>query len=611
MKRKLKSAKGITPVLIGVFIWLFIASIMVIQNIRQNEEANIKQVLSDVARNNAHSVEHQIETYKNTLILAVEYFSELKESDEYFEKAFNELVNTVGFYKIVISTEDGSVYETNGEGIVFSEYEWIEDIEGECSVSNVFKDANTQKNVISITIPIYASRDRVSGFVSGIVSVERLSEVFNQTFYDIDGYYQIIDENGEYVAVSNAKNMLISDGMFYERMAGLNYAEEYNYQLFINDVNRKMGGLTEYSNNEGEERYACYSPININNWIVLTVVDKDDIQADINQNISYVLIFVANMTGAFLVVSWFAEKNQKQSIKNAIEYERKFKLVSDTINKFFIEVDLSSVSVTILGDYKDKLNREKDTTSIKEDIKIGFIHPEDERLAKDIFSKISKFESVSDVKMRIQNSEKEYVWYSVSLIPLKDDRGNNINKAAGFLENVNEEVLKTNLLKEKSELDALTKIYNKGATEAKIIEILNSSTQNDSHSLLIIDLDNFKTLNDTFGHLYGDEVLKDVAKTLKGLFRSDDIVGRIGGDEFFIFIKNSNSLEKTKERANIICQSLNKIYKKDGLEVEISSSIGIASFPANAKTFTELYKNADTALYAAKNNGKNKYMIFE
>ena len=126
----------------------------------------------------------------------------------------------------------------------------------------------------------------------------------------------------------------------------------------------------------------------------------------------------------------------------------------------------------------------------------------------------------------------------------------------------------------------------------------------------MFDLDNFKLANDIFGHAYGDSLLSQTAARLKGFFQEDDIVCRIGGDEFLVLCKNIG--EDTVERKlQIVVEALMMTYKSGSHKSFFSVSAGYAMVPEHGDTFQELYQNADIALFTAKMRGKNSYVKYE
>ena len=160
--------------------------------------------------------------------------------------------------------------------------------------------------------------------------------------------------------------------------------------------------------------------------------------------------------------------------------------------------------------------------------------------------------------------------------------------------------------------DYLTGIYNRFGLEKQInetLDILNEMEDNVS-AFILLDLDNFKNVNDMLGHITGDKALKRVANILKQNFRNSDLVARLGGDEFVIFMKNIKDEDIIPNFMKRLLKNLN-IEFTDGINtVKIAASIGVALFPKDGKTFDELYKNADKALYSVKNNAKNGCTIY-
>lgn len=128
---------------------------------------------------------------------------------------------------------------------------------------------------------------------------------------------------------------------------------------------------------------------------------------------------------------------------------------------------------------------------------------------------------------------------------------------------------------------------------------------------MLMDLDNFKQINDTFGHQYGDQVLKEVADILRKKFRRDDILGRLGGDEFTALLLNATGFEVMEPVFRELCDELKRTYTKDGKSVTISASFGIAEAPKYGTAFGELYEKSDLMLYKVKESTKNGYQAYK
>ena len=158
--------------------------------------------------------------------------------------------------------------------------------------------------------------------------------------------------------------------------------------------------------------------------------------------------------------------------------------------------------------------------------------------------------------------------------------------------------------------DFLTKLPNRKLFKEELESFVKSSHfNNKSFALLFLDLDNFKWVNDSLGHHIGDKVLVLVSKMLKSVTSEDSIVARLGGDEFVVIAPFNNRIEISKLATNIL-NTLSQSIKVDNIEINVGWSIGISIFPDNANDYTSLLKTADTAMYQAKENGKNNFRYF-
>ena len=172
-----------------------------------------------------------------------------------------------------------------------------------------------------------------------------------------------------------------------------------------------------------------------------------------------------------------------------------------------------------------------------------------------------------------------------------------------------EETLKH--LEKKADIDGLTGLLNRSACVQQINE--NLQMKKDSGLLLMLDLDRVKMVNDRFGHEAGDRVLAEVAKTLQGMVRSDDILGRIGGDEFILFYRGYWNEDALKDRCEEICDKVKscvELVLNSSVSGKFGVSIGIAKAPQHGTDFLSLYQRADEAMYHVKSGGQGGYFVF-
>ncbi len=170
---------------------------------------------------------------------------------------------------------------------------------------------------------------------------------------------------------------------------------------------------------------------------------------------------------------------------------------------------------------------------------------------------------------------------------------------------------KARIIENISQTDALTGIFNRGAVQAQITMALEKEKQSPDLvcPLIAVDLDNFKAVNDNYGHGEGDLLLKAVANVLTHSVRQTDIVGRMGGDEFIVYLTNVNNKKTAEKVAAKLCTAVSALSLEKEEWSDITASFGVAFGHANS-TWSSLYHEADVALYDAKEKGKNQYSIY-
>ena len=175
-----------------------------------------------------------------------------------------------------------------------------------------------------------------------------------------------------------------------------------------------------------------------------------------------------------------------------------------------------------------------------------------------------------------------------------------------YLKNIDVEKRKALAQEVADNRDPLTNVYNRRTFEQEVISFMTDSRETAGGSLIILDLDDFKKINDNYGHLVGDRALKILTDTLMATFRRRDIIGRLGGDEFLVFIKSVTSREILDKRMKELFVSLAQTE-----ELNLTCSVGICIMEREGFSYEEGLKKADTALYKSKKEGKNRYSYYE
>ncbi|SHL47388.1 diguanylate cyclase (GGDEF) domain-containing protein [Fibrobacter sp. UWT2] len=191
--------------------------------------------------------------------------------------------------------------------------------------------------------------------------------------------------------------------------------------------------------------------------------------------------------------------------------------------------------------------------------------------------------------------------------PVFDENGN-VNGIIALINNVTEiQSLKLELEK-RSKTDSLTGLLNKQETESEITDTIKKHCD-ERGALMMIDVDEFKEVNDKFGHAAGDRVLKEIGDILHKSFKGMYIAGRIGGDEFMVYLRDIKP-ETAVKLAAMISDKARHLFAGEPLERHVSLSIGLSVFPGHGKNFEDLYRAADMALYFVKEHGRDFYKMY-
>lgn len=223
---------------------------------------------------------------------------------------------------------------------------------------------------------------------------------------------------------------------------------------------------------------------------------------------------------------------------------------------------------------------------------------ENENRTISLLRQMLKNRTVSSELELEQNGEMQ--WYRINLVYINNEY------AIGRMFNIDDEVEQRNELERKASVDGLTGLLNRTAIVEYINEYLPIKREG---VFLILDLDNFKKVNDTRGHIEGDKVLQSFSKLMEQSFRMEDIKARLGGDEFVVFLPSKLSKRTLEEKLSAFMKNAANTVFADYRDCKLSVSIGAAYISESALTFEDLYRDADEAMYKAKNGGKNKYHI--
>ena len=238
------------------------------------------------------------------------------------------------------------------------------------------------------------------------------------------------------------------------------------------------------------------------------------------------------------------------------------------------------------------------------------VHPEDRERVRTGWEQAVALATPWDDEFRVQHRDGHYRWVLARGVPLRDDKGA-VQEWIGTQTSIHDRKQAEEELWRAANYDALTGIPNRMLFQKRLEQALGEAKQyGTSISLLVIDLDEFKDVNDSFGHDAGDALLKETAARLSATARDCDTVARFGGDEFVVLLAGSSSLEHAATLAEGLVIKLSQPVSYAGQMIASHASIGVAAFPDHDTDAAELMKDADMALYRAKAEGRNRVVTY-
>lgn len=475
----------------------------------------------------------------------------------------------------------------------------------------------SEKDVIVLAVPI-ESNGKVSGIVVGTLSLSVLNDIMDKWGNAQKGCAFMITTNGKYVTRGERFNDILG-GKANNFLTYLGNSELSGKNKSMTDIEREINQREQINllyRYRSEEYVGILCPSAYKSWYIGFVEETNALR---HANIS-----VEDGTLALLVVAvalcgiWIAggilliHRNFKQ--KEELE---RFYCLSGMERALIFEFRFEPKRLNFYGDSVGMFGIEAKTMLGEEIYEVyDYIHEDDKSLRGRIHRFYDDDTKKFSAEVRVRNASGGYGWYRITGILMKDQRYGVNEKFIGKIEDVNQQIVEEKSLVERAENDLLTGVLNKKTMEAKVTECLQNISGNTNYIFFMIDLDNFKNVNDKLGHIYGDTAIIDTAKCLSEIFSKNAFVGRLGGDEFAVCASydafdEESLMDYIKKRAEKICEVNRRTYVNGAISVSITSSVGIAVATESGKDFESIYKMADNALYRSKNGGKNCYNIYK
>jgi diguanylate cyclase (GGDEF)-like protein/PAS domain S-box-containing protein len=239
---------------------------------------------------------------------------------------------------------------------------------------------------------------------------------------------------------------------------------------------------------------------------------------------------------------------------------------------------------------------------------LNLVHPEDREIVREKAIESLKKGRSAPCEYRFVKKNGEIIWV-LEKVTSAEYQGK--QATVGSFMDITERKELEQKLADMATHDSLTGLPNRLLLTDRLAVGLAQARRNDTRlAVMMLDLDRFKTVNDTFGHIVGDELLRAAGERLMGIVRKSDTVARMGGDEFVVLLLQIARMEDAVKVAQKILGAFRKPFALDSYQVHTTTSIGIAIYPEDGEDVETLYKNADTAMYWAKEQGRDNYELY-
>ena len=534
---------------------------------------------------------------------------------------------------------------TDSSGNIVYEYEDIQGMnsEGSTKISKIYmNNEEYETSVFYVAKSIDADGlNNIDGFAIEIIDLSKISEILSKSSYgDGKGYLSVTDGTGcvlNYEGTAVQKIDDISDSGIIDVMKSTTKPTSAE-----NNVDYNAGG-----------KLGCYNYFtgaSTSNWKWVSVypanmaMSQITVPLAISLGVMVALAVICALLGILITKSIVNPMNEMVKVAREIQEgdrdkrldiktHNEFKDISELFNNMLDDVSMSEELHRTISDISDNMLFEwdfhKETMYVSDNFKEKFdIDPSEAQLANGKFldkimsedyAEIYKRDISTLLKNRTGHSGEyqmttkngSLLWFSIRALCVTDRLGEPL-RVIGVVTDIDSEKKLELQLSERASYDFLSQLYNRSTFERE----LKSEIERSAHAkvaVLFIDVDDFKFINDRFGHSVGDEVIKYVAGCIKQRVKGSGFAGRFGGDEFVLCITDPKQIEEIESLSLDLIDELYEGYHSElaNVSINVKASIGIAFYPEHGDDSNKVVAAADEAMYFVKKNGKANYHIYQ
>ncbi|MEY8338282.1 sensor domain-containing diguanylate cyclase [Lachnospiraceae bacterium 62-35] len=573
------------------------------------------EALKEFSDQGSLSIETKLGGYVNTLNGLAGFLQEgaldLETNRKYLQDTAGR--EEMDFQYIGVADLSGKAWITNGSNSDISDRDFFQEALNQKYVITESKESEfADAEIFIVAVPVPDKNGQPRGVLYGVIETDSF-RLYENTSLDLASQYlQVIDRKGAYIMRENIERSIVKDKNLFD---GLRVVEsKIPADEVISRIQKGEPIITEVS--DGKREYLIYfSPLQMNDWYVVTVMNKADITKRVSRLLGNdVYLLMAEVVGAVallcVLIVWFSIKEKKQSLRVYEQMkmdEEIFRIASAESASIIMVYNIKEKQLKIMNHERSRIRLPAVLENAPKNLPVYLADTENvsEQLEK-IFAAMEKMNGTEEFLLSLK-VEKELHKFRLKLRSWANEK-QEVMQCVCVMQDVTEEIQ----LRQNADIDFLTGLDNRRSGTRKIESFLEDAVvlESGTHAIVIMDLDNFKKLNDTLGHQTGDKALQDVARVLRRHFRDYDIICRLAGDEFIVLMKNIPA-DVIGMNIQALLKKLVLTYGEGEKSVTITASAGIVVTPVNGIKFKALYDKADKALYQVKREKKNSFRFYE
>lgn len=488
-------------------------------------------------------------------------------------------------------------------------------INGKSGISKVLIDKNDGEAIHVIYAPIHS----ISGYPSSVLfatySTDEYTDLLSMDLIESGCDYFITTSRGDAILSNNGS---IDEGINIPEYIQTEFVvpSSANIANMRSQLGNGSTGFFNVKDSSGNRYYVIYTPLRLQQWSCVYILPQDlaNTQSDTIARYGLWLILPISILllsfGVVVTVLFYQGYNElKNTNRHLTLAEERYRILTEQTSNVIFDYNIKKSSIFYSTMFERKFGFVPHADNFPQcALENSWIHTDDKELFLSAFKRCENGRPYLEIEVRLLSSSLKYIWCVLRMTTLFNSE-NKAYRVVGKIIDIDYTKRKNTLLTERSTCDGLTGLYNKETAKELISNYLNSNNSSLPSCLLLVDIDNFKLVNDRLGHLMGDKCICEIANRMRDTFSQNEVIARVGGDEFIIFIKEVANKAVANELGTKLCQAMSDCHIVDssGEPYFITASVGVAvTAPDSLPSYESLFKQADTAMYFSKKNGKNK-----